>query len=200
VNLTVQAQTSKQVSKEEQQDMLEKITAASQKMQSLLCDFEQTKELSILNEQMISKGKLYYRNDNCLRWEYLSPYSYVFVLNKQKILMQAENSRSVTDVKSSRFFQEIVKIMMNGISGSGLNDRQRFDARYYKAETAWEVQLIPLQKEIKQMFATITLRFNPRDYTVEQVVMSERNGDLTIIRLSGKQINGQIEDHLFHID
>jgi outer membrane lipoprotein-sorting protein len=200
VSLNIHAQEIVPASRAEQQEMMEKIGIASQKMTNLICNFEQVKDLSILNDKMISKGKMYYRNDNCLRWEYLSPYQYTFVLNDKKILMQAGDSRNVIDLKSSKFFQEIVKIMMNGINGSGLTDLKSFEARYYKKGTEWEVHLLPLQKDMKQMFSTIKLTFNTKDYTVDQVEMNERNGDATVIRLFDKQFNNKIEDDTFHID
>jgi outer membrane lipoprotein-sorting protein len=123
------------------------------------------------------------------------------VLNGNTVLMQAENSRNVMDVQSSGFFREIIKIMMNGISGSGLSDLKSFDVRYFKREdiTLWEVHLLPRQKDMKQMFATIKLTFDTKDYSVVQVELTERSGDTTVIRLLDKQINVQIEDDTFHI-
>jgi outer membrane lipoprotein carrier protein len=186
---------------EQQQLMLEKITASSANMKSLICDFEQVKALSILNEKMISKGKMYYRDDNCLRWEYSSPYIYTFVLNDKKIMMQAEaGKKNVIDIKSSKFFQEIIKVMMNGINGNGLKDVKSFTINYYWSENQWRVNLIPFQKEMKKMFSTIKLTFNVQDYTVDKVEMEEQNGDTTTILLSGKQFNKKIEDEKYSID
>ncbi|MDR2119763.1 MAG: outer membrane lipoprotein carrier protein LolA [Tannerella sp.] len=185
---------------EQQKVMLEKIMAASEKMESLICDFEQTKELSLLSEKMISNGKMYYRKNSRLRWEYLTPYNYAFVVNDKKILLQTESGRNVIDIKSNRFFQEIVKIMINGVNGSGLTDLKNFTGSYYRSDKKWEVVLAPVKKEMKQMFSCIRLTFNVDDFTVDNVEMEERNGDRTNIRLTGKKQNVQIEDRRFHID
>ncbi|MDR1602779.1 MAG: outer membrane lipoprotein carrier protein LolA [Tannerella sp.] len=185
---------------EQQKMMLEKIMAASEKMESLICDFEQTKELSVLSEQIISKGKMYYRKNGRLRWEYLSPYSYTFILNDKKILLQTETGKNVIDIKSNRFFQEIVKIMINGVDGSGLTDFKNFTNSYYWSDKKWEVILSPVKKEMKQIFSSIKLTFNVNDFTVESVVMEERNGDKTNIRLTDKKLNGKVEDRQFNID
>jgi outer membrane lipoprotein carrier protein len=197
--LTAHSQTAP-ATPEQQKMMLEKIMAASDRMESLICNFEQTKELSLLSEIIVSKGKMYYRKNNRLRWEYLSPYKYTFILNDRKILMQTENSRSVVDVKSSQLFQEIVRIMINGVSGSGLTDLKNFTNSYYWSEKTWEVVLEPVKKEMKQMFARIKLTFNIDDFTVDRVEMEERNGDKTNIRLTDKKRNDDIEDTQFHID
>jgi outer membrane lipoprotein carrier protein len=198
--ITLQAQQFVPATSGQQQFMLEKIEASSLKMESLVCDFEQTKKLSILNEKMVSKGKMYYRQDRCLRWEYLSPYRYTFILNDKKILMQTEKSRNVMDIKSNRLFQEIIKIMMSSINGNSLTDKKSFSAAYYWGEKEWKITFVPLQKELKKMFSLIELTLNLKDYTVDQVKMDESNGDFTLIRLSRKQFNLKIEDEKFAID
>jgi outer membrane lipoprotein carrier protein len=197
---TLQAQQLVPAMEEERQFMLEKIEASSAKMKTLVCDFEQTKELSLLEEQMISQGKMFYRQDRYLRWEYLSPYIYTFILNDKKILMQTEKSRNVVDVKSSKLFQEVVKIMMSSVNGKGLTDTKNFNATYYRSEAAWKIILVPLQKEMKKIFSFIELTLNVEDYTVDQVKMEEPNGDATLIRLWNKQFNLKIDDEKFAVD
>ena len=185
---------------EQKQYMLEKISAASAAMKSLICDFEQTKELSILSEKLVSKGKMYYRNDKRLRWEYLNPYTYTFMLNDKKILLKSESSKNVIDINSSRLFQEIVKIMMSGISGSGLSDVKSFQINYFYSENLWTVDLIPVQKDLKKMFSAVKLTFNLKDYSVDKVEMNETGGDTTVILLSNKQFNYAIENEIFMLD
>jgi len=186
---------------EQEKLMLDKITDSSAKLESLICDFEQVKVLSILEEKMVSTGKMYYRNDNRLRWEYFSPYIYTFILNDKTIVTQAENSKkNVIDIKSSRIFQEIVKIMMHGINGNGLKDIKNFSTSYFWSENQWRVHLIPTQKDMKKMFSTIKLTFNVKNYTVDKVEMIDENGDTTTILLSGKQFNKKIGDEKFIVD
>ena len=197
---TINSQSFAPATKEQQQMMLSKISEASAKMKSLKCNFVQEKELSMLEDKMVSKGAMHFRHDNRLRWEYLTPYTFTFMLNDNKLLMQAENSRNVVDIKSNRFFQEIVKIMMSSINGSGLIDAGNFEAKYYWSEKSWNVVLTPVQKEIKRMFSSIELLFNTNDYTVDRVTLAEQSGDTTIITLSDKQFNAEIEDNIFNIN
>ena len=199
-SLDTAAQGYAEATPEQKKVMLEKITASTKQLKSLVCDFEQTKELSILNEKMVSKGKMFYRSDNCVRWEYTSPYTYTFVFNNNKVLMQTGNNRSVIDVKSNNLFQEIVKIMISSINGSGLTDSKSFSTRFFQGTKGWMVALTPQQKEVKQMFSLIKLYFNLTDYSVDCVCMEEKNGDQTIIQLSKKQTNERIENDMFRVD
>ena len=149
---------------------------------------------------MESKGKLFYRNDKRLRWEYLAPYTYTFVLNERKILMQSESSRNVMDVEASRFFRELVRVMMNGIDGNGLTDTKNYRIGYFIGENRWKVEFVPLRNEIKKIFSLIKLTFNVQDYSVDSVEMEEPGGDRTIIRLYDKQFNKPIDDEMFVVD
>jgi outer membrane lipoprotein-sorting protein len=185
---------------EERQVMLEKITAAARGMTSLACRFTQVKELSMLEERMVSRGEMFYRQDNCLRWEYLSPYLYTFVLNETRVLVQGEQGRNVVDVQSSRLFREIVKIMMSSVNGRGLEDTRAFTATCYRDAGAWRVTLVPVQRETRRVFSVIELTFNVEDYSVDRVRMEEPNGDTTVIELSGKRFNTTLDDALFTID
>jgi outer membrane lipoprotein carrier protein len=198
--VTLQAQQSVPATKEEQQLLLEKIEASAAGMHTLICDFEQIKELSLLDEKMISKGKMFYRQDCCLRWEYLSPYNYTFVLNGKKVLMQTETSRNVVDVNASKLFQEVGKIMMSSINGKGLRDAKSFNATCYREAEEWKIVLLPLQKEMKKMFSLIELTLHVNDYTVNRIKMEEPNGDTTLIRLWNKQINAEIDDEIFAVE
>ena len=199
--LSVNAQQFSAATKEQEKMMREKIIKSSADMNSLICDFEQIKELALLNEKMISKGKMYYKKEAQLCWEYLSPYFYTFVLNDNKILMRTENSRNVIDVKSSKLFQEIVRIMMSSINGTGLlDDSKSFTANYYWGEKECMVSFIPVSKEMKKLFSTVKLTFNKNDYTVDKVEMEEQSGGVTIIKLAQKHFNEKIEDEKFNID
>jgi outer membrane lipoprotein-sorting protein len=193
------AQDAVPVDAEQLRSVLQQIAAASAGMKSLICDFEQTRATSMLSDKLVSTGKMYYRRENYLRWEYAPPAEYTFILNNQKALMLAGGKR-ISDPKMSRFFREMTGIMVNGISGSGLSDTKNFDVACYKSPAQWDVALIPQRKELKKMFASITLTFNLKDYTADRIELKESNGDVTTIRLLGKQLNVEIDDAMFGVE
>ncbi|MDR0687140.1 MAG: outer membrane lipoprotein carrier protein LolA [Prevotellaceae bacterium] len=191
------AQDEAAAAQEEQLLTLQQIAAASAGMKSLICDFEQTKVMSMLNDKLVSTGKMYYRRDGCLRWEYAPPAEYTFILNNKKALMLAGGKR-ISDAKMNRFFQEMIGVMMNGINGSGLTDKNTFEVSYQRSTEQFEVVLLPVRREVKKMFASITLTFNLKDYTTDRIALKESNGDVTTIRLLEKQLNVEIDDAKFN--
>ena len=74
----------------------QQINQAASQMKSMQCDFVQTKHLKMLNDKMVARGKMYYRQGNQLRWEYVTPYAYTFILNNNKVLLKNSRRNDVT--------------------------------------------------------------------------------------------------------
>lgn len=181
----------------QQQYMYQHITAAATSLKSLQCRFTQSKEVSVLNSKMISKGMMYYRTSQ-LCWEYTNPYHYTFVISEGKVMMKSEKTKNIIDVRSSKLFQEITQVMMKSVNGTGLKD-SNYKVTYYYDSPLWRVVLVPKEKAMKKIFKYITLYISPADYQVDRVVMSEVNGDSTDILLSERKINKPISDEKFAI-
>jgi Outer membrane lipoprotein-sorting protein len=172
------------VSQVEKNEIVQTINKVAKKIITLKCDFEQVKHLSMLDDNMVSKGEMYYQQPNLLKWEYKTPYTYVFILNDTKVLLKSSVRDDIIDVRSSKIFGEISKIMVNSITGKGLLDDKNFNGTFFKNEEFWVVKLVPKRKEIKQMFNCIHLYFSKKHSVVTKVIMEEKTGDETTINLS----------------
>jgi outer membrane lipoprotein carrier protein len=170
----------------------QEINNAAAKLMSLQCDFVQTKYLKMLNDKMISNGKMYYLQSNKLRWEYTSPYHYTFILNDNKVLLKNDNRNDVIDVQQNKLFKEIARIMMNSVVGKSLSDERDFKSKISSSGSEWIATLTPVRKEMKQMFKEIYLYFNKTSYMVSKVTLIEKNGDKTVIEL--KNVKTAAED------
>jgi outer membrane lipoprotein-sorting protein len=183
----------------QRKEMMQKITESSEQMKTLRCDFVQKKTISILSDEMVSEGQMFFKQNDKLRWEYTKPYQYEFVMNGDKVMINSGTTKNVIDVKSSKVFREISKIILSGINGAGIFDTSKFTAQFKVGAKDNMVILTPKQKELKQMFNEIRLRFNKSDYTVNSVEIEELNGDITHIAMKNKQINKELSDEIFTI-
>ena len=184
----------------EQSDMIEQINKASAQMQSLECEFVQTKFLNILDDKMVSRGKMYYQQADKLRWEYTSPYTYTFILNQNQVLLKNDNRSDVIDVNQNRIFKEIARMMMNSIVGNCLSDAKSFKTTVEVSGNDWIATLIPLKRDMKQMWNRLILHINPEMKVVYKVEMHEPSGDYTIIDLLDIKTNVSIRQEVFNID
>lgn len=175
------------------------IGQAAAALKTLQCDFVQTKHLKLLNDDMVSKGKMYYDQGSKLRWEYVTPYAYTFILNGDKVLLKNRNRNDIIDVNQNKIFKEIARIMMSSVVGDCLSDTRSFKTSIRGTDTEWVATLLPLRKDIKQMFQQITLHFNKQRRIVTKVELLEKNGDKTVIELKNIRTNEAVSASLFAI-
>lgn len=178
----------------------QQINAIASKMKTMQCDFVQTKYLKMLNDKMVSRGKMYYQQSNKLRWEYTSPYTYTFVLNGSRVLISKGKRNDVINVNQSKFFKEIARIMMNSVVGKCLTDSKDFKVSLAGSSAEYVATLYPQQKQMKQMFQKIILHFNKQKSTVFKVELIEKKGDRTIIELKNVKNNVPINAKVFDIN
>ncbi len=175
------------------------INAVASKMKTMQCDFVQTKYMKMLNDKMVSYGRMYYQQSDKLRWEYTSPYTYTFVLNGSKVLLNKGTRSDVINVNQSKFFKEIARIMMNSVVGKCLTDEKDFKVSISTNATEWVATLTPQRKDMKQMFQKIVLHFSRSQMMVSTVELVEKKGDRTVIQLKNVKTNTSINAKMFNV-
>lgn len=176
------------------------IGQAAASVKSMQCDFVQTKHLKMLGDKVVSLGVMYYQQSDKLRWEYVSPYKYTFILNGNKVQIKNDKRTDVIDVERNKLFKEIARIMMSSVVGDCLNDTRSFKTTITDGNTSWVATLVPQRKEMKQMFSSIRLYFNKKSSMVSMVELVEKNGDKTFIELKNVKTNGQIASSTFAVN
>lgn len=191
------AQQLQSVPARQQAQMFQTINAAASKITSITSSFTQVKTISFLNDKVRSTGNLYFTNQQQLRWEYISPYQYTFIINGEKVHIKNGKRSQTIDVKSSQMFKSIARMMMNSITGRNLMDNRDFTSQLYLRGREWVAIMTPRRSQIKKMFKSVTLYFNEQHSMVSRVVMTEPSGDTTVITLSNVKINATIPEQIF---
>lgn len=177
----------------------QQINQAASAMKTMQCDFVQTKHIRMLNDKMVSKGRMYYQQPNRLRWEYTSPYAYTFILNGDKVMLKNQQRNDVIDANQNKLFREIARIMMNTVVGKCLSDDKDFQTTLSETPTEWIATLVPQRKDMKGMFQKIILHFNRQQAMVAQVELIEKQGNKTIIELKNVRANEALNANLFAV-
>ncbi len=177
---SVSAQDLKVLSEPDAQKAAAAINSANAGVKSLQADFMQVKEMAIVKEKMVSSGKMYFQ-DGSLRWEYVKPSKSVFVTDKDQM-------------KSNRMFRSMAGLMAGSVTGINLNDPS-FKVTMYSPGKGYVAELVPLKREMKQMFTKIRLLFGA-DNRVRQVELEESQGR-TVITLSNVKYNVSLDPGLF---
>ena len=172
--------------------------AVALKTTSIKSDFTQDKNLSMLSEKITSKGNFWFKKDSRVRMEYTQPFKYLMILNKDKVYVKDGAKESKVSTKSNKMFQQINKIMIDCMQGTML-DNTDFKTRVFENKTAALVELTPVSKGMKEMFKSINVTVDKKDFSVTSIQMLELSGDNTIMRFTNKELNASIPDILFDI-
>lgn len=172
--------------------------AATQKTHTIKSSFVQEKELSMLTEKIISKGKFWFKKDNMVRMEYNQPFQYLMIINKDKVFVKDAQKENRVSAKSNKLFQQINKIMIDCMQGTALNN-PGFKTRVFESKLTFMVELVPVVKGLKDLFKYINVSVDKKDYSVSSIEMMELSGDNTTIRFANKELNTTIADALFTI-
>lgn len=172
--------------------------AATLRTNSIKSDFVQEKNLAMLSEKITSKGKFWFKKESQVRMEYSQPYQYLMILNKDKVYVKDGQKESKVSTKSNKLFQQINKIMIDCMQGTALNNPD-FKTRVFENKNNSLVELTPLTKGMKELFKSINVIVDKKDFSVVSIEMQELSGDNTVIRFTNKELNASIPDSLFAI-
>lgn len=183
----------------QQAQVLQKIDRTAAAMKSMQCSFTQTKSMKMLSKEMVSKGVMYFKTPNKLRWQYTSPYNYTFLMNGDKVRMVSGQTTQNVDVKRNKIFRQITNIILNSITGGNLSKTADFSVVLYKDGSTYYAQLYPKKKELKQIYKYIRIHFNASLTMVTKMEMVEKTGDTTTVKLLNVKINQSINESFFAI-
>jgi len=169
----------------------------SAKVMTIASDFTQEKMLVALTEKITSHGKFWYKRSNKVRIEYQRPFSYLMVINGDKLTVRDDQKQSQVNVKSNKLFQQINKIMINCVQGT-IFESADFTSRAFENEKRYLLEMTPVSKTLKNFFQTIVLVVEKSDYTVVSIEMNEPGGDKTTITFDNKVLNGNVPEQLFN--
>lgn len=168
----------------------------SAKIVSISSDFSQEKTLTALTEKITSTGKFWFKRSNKLRLEYTRPFVYLIVMNGDKMLVRDNQKENRINVKSSKLFQQVSRIMIDCVQGNIL-DSKDFTARVFENGTTFLLEMTPVSKTLQEFFQTIVLTVDKKDYSAKSITMNEPMGDITLILFEHKKLNEPIPDTVF---
>jgi outer membrane lipoprotein-sorting protein len=175
-----------------------KINEVSVSTNSINSQFIQEKNMSFIEEKIISKGILIYEKPDKLRLEYTEPFTYILIMNGGKMITDNGNKKSEYDLKSNKMFSEINNLIISSVKGNILNNPDFISAIYENIENIF-IQLTPLDKELSKYIKTIDLFINKKDYEVSELRINEASDDYTLIRFTQKVINENIPPASFNL-
>ncbi len=165
----------------------QKVQETARKTATIESDFVQEKEMSVLSEKIISKGKFYFKKEKRLRWEYTAPFPYMIIINNDQMYVKDDNTENRVNMQTNKVFRDINNIILGAVQGTLLSDQKNFQSAFSDSRTYYVVKIVPQSAKIKESLNEIILYFNKNDYSVERLLMREASGDYTRIDFKEKK-------------
>jgi len=164
------------------------VSKQSNDIETLSSNFVQTKYIKMMKGAAISSGTLYYLTPDVLKWEYRTPYNYIILFKDNKLLINDDGYKTVTDLKSNKLYEKLVTLISGSINGKLLEDKKNYEVSYFKTTNLISAVIVPKDNSIREMFNQIILLFD-RNFVVITVRLMEESGDYTEINFKNIRIN-----------
>jgi len=176
--------------------LIHKLDSFALSLKSIRSDFTQKKHISVLEEDIISKGKFIFRRPNTLKWSYTTPINYEVALLDGKFKINNDGKTSEFDINSNKMFAEINNMIVSMVNGSILTSEQ-FGVELFENQKQYKAILTPNNKDFKRFISKIHIFFEKSDMMVSKIRMVEASGDFTLISFSNRKKNTSIADSEF---
>lgn len=176
-------------------EFLTQLEKVSNETKTITADFIQTKELALLKEPQITKGKFYYKQNNKMRLQQTSPYNYIMLVNQDAIKIK-DDDKEKKYAMNNMYMTSIKNMLMSFVSGK-FNESKEFSPSYFQDDTFYIVKLTPKVKRLKKMFNQINLSFNKNTLRLKHLVFLEKSGDKNTMTFNNAIFNKTLEDKLF---
>ena len=176
-------------------DSLEGIKQEVASVNAIKADFVQEKHLRMLDEPLISKGRLYFETPQSLRWEYRSPVRSILLMKDKTIRRYVEGDKGLVEQSSQgleamRVFLREICLWMQGDFKGNADFRSEL-----KADRT--VVLTPETKAIAGVVERIALELTDTPGIIETATIYEDADTYTRIRFTDTKVNQPIKAAVF---
>ena len=163
---------------------------------SITADFVQEKHSTFFKEPLVSKGKFYYDQSGQMRWEQNHPEKHIILINGEELRIQQKGKVNTYNLSSNKQLAFIKLLMIGTVNGDLLNSG-KFDIVYLETSANYVLNLTPKEKRMRNMFNEIKLSFNKQTMRLQEIKMTEPEGDFTLISFGNTTFNTKLNGNLF---
>ncbi len=180
--------------------LLVQIRQAAQSVKSLSCNFEQIRTSNLLQDSILSRGKMLFRAPNELVWIYDEPKKIRFVVTSTgEVNIHVDGKEKNLGSTQKKYLKQMSRFLLNLISGNYLNALNDFRTEIAPQNGGgYILHLYPKKKELRRLFKQFILQLRPDLQSATSVTLIEKRGDRTHIIFRQLELNTPIDTTLFH--
>jgi len=176
---------------ENKDELVLKLDSLSKNLNSLKSNFTQLKHISVLDEEIKSKGRLLFLKPSNVKWSYYDPFAYEIAIMDSNFSINNDGKISKSNAESRRLFKEINNIIVGMVDGSILKN-QLFESTIYQNNSFYLAELTPTNSDFKRFISKIYIHFEKTNVMVSTIKLIESSDDFTHIEFNNQEINPAI--------
>ncbi len=184
------------LSKSAENNFKSSVVRKANNINSFSAEFIQVKHMKMMDDSPQSKGKVYYKSPNMLKWEYLTPYDYQVLFKDSKLYLMENGELSQVDLSGNKLFAQIGELIAGSLNGKILQADKDFTIDFYRAGGEIKARIIPNEAHLSSMFKEIWLNFD-ENQLIKSVQLIDPSGDYTVISMKNIEINQPISPAVF---
>ena len=160
-------------------------------VQTLKVNFVEEKEMSILEQKLVLKGRITLQKPDKIAWRVQSPIRYAMVIDRATLRQWSDDTQAVQQfsLTGNPIFATAIKQIQSWFSGNYLVLTSDFDV-VLAAKSPLVLQFTPhADSPARDMIVRIVMRFGSDERFLDSLEVDETGGDKMRIAFSSAQLN-----------
>lgn len=179
-------------------DFLSRLSAAGKRTRTLSARFVQRKRLALFRSEVVSKGLVYFKQPDQLRWETFAPDAAVVLMRRARVEVRVPGEAPrVMEVAQGGVMEALVGqvLVWFGVRpGAALTRENRVTMTGRSKIT--RVKVVPTAGPLSRRVAAVQVEVDV-DLSLRQIEIRQKDGDSTVIEFSGIVRNGPLPAKAF---
>jgi outer membrane lipoprotein-sorting protein len=178
--------------------LLGRLADEGKKTRTLEAPFIQRKRLALFRTEVVTKGRVYYRKPNFLRWETIPPDASVLLVSGQRgeFRLPGEKPR-VLDLKQGGGPSVLIEQLFIWLGARPAKELLRYyQVKSEQAGGLLRLYLTPLQGPLLKRVSLMVLELNT-DLSLRRIEVKQRDGDSTTIEFTSVRRNAALPENIF---
>ena len=176
--------------------VVKQIEAAYRNTKELQTDFVQTTQYPDFDTPYVSKGRLFIRRPDKMRWDYKEPsHHQIYVNGDTVIYMVPEHHQAIRSTMDREIHTPVPLMLLAGAATLSEQFTIAWDGAPGKANGAYRLRLTG--KGAGASLAPMTIEAAADTFLIRRVILHDPSGAKTSFDFSHLTLNGGLDDHLF---
>ena len=180
-----------------QQQFAKELVAKSCTVQTIVCDFTETRHMDVMAKDLDRIGQFHYKTPSQMRLDFTS--GDWIIMTEEAFSMRTNGRTSTTRVTANPMLRQVRNVC--GACMTGNIERLMGSGRVTitQNKNGYRVELVPSSRSALKYVNRIVLDFDRTDMTLEMLRMEQPSGDYMQYVFRNKKLNTTVKSSLFDI-